>query len=98
MSYFVLFALVLVICFGINRAKSRPVSNPGFVALVILVIYLVFDLGVGIYLLAGANVDPYKQGEFIGAIFGRALIPLILALVIGSSFRKKHAIPARTTE
>lgn len=98
MSYFALFAVVLVICFGINRAKGRPVSNPGFVALIVLVIYLVFDLGVGIYLLAGANLDSEKQGEFIGGIVGRALIPLILALVIGNSFRKKHAIPAQASK
>lgn len=98
MSYFVLFAVVVVICLGINRAKGRPVSNPGFVALIVLAIVLVFDLGYGIYLLAGANVDPEKQGELIGGIIGRALIPLILAVLVGNSFRKKHSMPTQALD
>ncbi len=98
MSYFVLFAVVLVICFGINRAKGRPVSNPGFVALIVLAIFLIVDLGFGVYMLAGTRVDPEMQGRFIGGIIGRALIPLILATLIGNSFRKKHSMPVQTLD
>ncbi len=92
MSYFALLAVVLLVCFAVNRAKGRPVVNPGRVALIVLVIFFVVDFGIGIALIARAtSLTPEAQGEIIGRIVGSALIPLAIAGLVARSFRKKHA-------
>ena len=94
MGYLFVLGIVVAICYLINAVKGRPAVNPGRAALIVLAIVLVIDLGVAVSVLddAADRLSPYGQGEFIGQVFGRALIALIIAGVLDVVHRKKARV------
>jgi hypothetical protein len=91
MGYLFVLVLVVAICYLVNAVKGRPVLNPGRVALIVLAIVLVIDLGMAIAALdkVADRLTPEGQGEFIGQVFGRAFVAMVIAGIIDYSHRRK---------
>lgn len=92
MGYLFVLGVVLAICYGINAAKKRPVVNPGRVGLIVLAIVLVIDLGVAVSVMSKVadRMGSFGQGRFIGGVFGRAIIAIVVSGALDISHRRKR--------
>jgi hypothetical protein len=91
MGYLLVLGVVLAICYGINAAMKRTVVNPGRVGLIVIALVLAIDLAVAISVLSKVadRMSSFGQGQFIGGVFGRALIAIVVAGVLDISHRRK---------
>lgn len=80
----IVLALAVGICFGINALDKRNVVNPWRVGAIALGVLVVVELW-ALFLLPGSH--PYQEG----AILGRATVPLIIALYMSDKFAKRHS-------
>jgi hypothetical protein len=92
LGYFVWLGMCLLVCGLVNAGARRPVVNGANIAVVIIVILMVLNVG-ALVMRAGAgpqNVSSDKLAELAGEHVGAALLPLILGAYLGQRFKKNQ--------
>lgn len=90
MIEFIVFLLALGICFGINALDKRRVVNPGRAAAIALTVLALIEIAAVLFMPSSTNGRAYQ----LGAVLGRAIVPLIIALYISQKFKERQSAPA----
>ncbi|HZU96330.1 MAG TPA: hypothetical protein VFF73_06555 [Planctomycetota bacterium] len=92
LGYFVWLGMCLLVGGLVNAGARRPVVNGANIAVVIIVIFMVLNVG-ALIMRAGVgpqNVSSDKLAQLAGEHVGAALLPLILGAYLGQRFKKSQ--------